>query len=336
MGDKTHISWSDATWPVLRGCSKISPGCKGCWAIKDAHRMQNNPNPKCAAHFIGLTVVEGGKANWSGVVRLDEAVLDWPLKWKRARNIFVASSGDLFHEAASVDDIDSVFAVMQHAYSRGHRFQVLTKRAARAAAYLSDPDLYERLLTKLNWVRSRWSGLPIVPLSNPVRFPMKHIQIGFSAENQHWFDQRWPHMQAIAALGWMVWCSYEPALGPVDMADALAHGLRWIVCGGESGPDARPMHPDWARQNRDQCVAARVPWHFKQFGEYGPWVDHQKPIDSPGRVYMAYDGTVRKWTENNNGQDLRDFAVLERVGKKLAGRTLDGRLWDEFPEALHA
>lgn len=310
MGENTQISWTDATWPVARGCDKISPGCKFCWAIKDAHRMKSNPNPKVAAHFMGLTQIEGGKPNWSGVVRLDEAILDWPLKWSKAKRIFVASSGDLFHEELPDEDIDQVFAVIQHSSSRGHTAQVLTKRSERAFLYLTNPNLYERWMDAVNRVRARWSGLPTVPLSDPLRFPLKHVQLGFSAENQPYFDARWKFMKELADIGWLIWVSYEPALGPLNASKALSQGLKFVVCGGESGPGSRPMHPDWARGVRDQCLAYGVPFHFKQHGEWTPYTP-------AGKVRDQF-----KWP---------DGLLMHKVGKKRAGRILDGRTWDEMP-----
>lgn len=301
MGDKTHISWSDATWPVIRGCDKVSPGCKFCWAIKDAHRMQSNPNPKIAAHFEGLTKIEGGKPNWSGLVRLDEAILDWPYKWKSPRNIFVASAGDIFHESLDWSTIDIVFGVMRNCPR--HSYQILTKRAANAADFL---------------------------LHNQ---PLPQCQVGFSAENQHYFDERWKEMRKVAAHGWFVWCSYEPALGAIDMRRALREGLRWVVCGGESGAGARPMHPEWARGCRDQCGREGVPFHFKQWGEYAPWHFVMKPFDSPGRVYVGYDGKALKRGDSNGGLDFRDLVIMEKLGKKKAGRLLDGVEWNGIPDA---
>lgn len=311
MGENTQISWTDATWPVARGCDKISPGCKFCWAIKDAHRMRLNPNPKIAAHFQGLTQIEGGKPNWSGVSRIDESIIHWPLKWRKAKRIFVASSGDLFHEALSDDDIDVVFAVM--AVCPRHIFQVLTKRAERAAQYLLErrpkkwdehglqrtmpgyacrklrQHFYGGPYQNYNWVDGQW--------------PLPNVQVGFSAETQPYFDARWEHMKKIAAAGWMTWLSYEPALGPLDIRQALTEGLSWCVCGGESAAGARPMHPDWARGVRDQCVEAGTPFHFKQWGQWAPGI-----------------------------LDIGDSAAgMRSVGKKKSGRVLDGRTWDEMP-----
>jgi protein gp37 len=93
MSDGTHIEWTDASWPVVRGCTKCSEGCEFCWAIRDAHLHAGNKNPKVQAHFAGLTQIVNGRPNWTGEVRLDESILDWPLRWKQPRRIFVASSG---------------------------------------------------------------------------------------------------------------------------------------------------------------------------------------------------------------------------------------------------
>ncbi len=125
--------------------------------------------------------------------------------------------------------------------------------------------------------------------------------------------------------------SIEPLLGLMQTLGEYLDGIDWVICGGESGPGARPMHPDWARGVRDQCDNVGTAFFFKQWGEYGPWVDHQRPYDSPGRIYVASDGTLKKLGESNNGQDLRDFTIMERVGKKASGRLLDGREWNEFP-----
>lgn len=343
MGENTLISWSDATWPVARGCDKISPGCKLCWAIKDAHRMARNPNPKIAAHFEGLTQIEGGKPNWSGVVRLDEAILDWPLKWSKAKRIFVASSGDLFHESLEDKDIDRVFAVIHHSYSRGHTAQVLTKRTDRALRYLTNPLLYGRWMEAVGLVRGRWNKLPLVPLSDPLRFPLKHVQLGFSAETQPYFDARWNHMKELAKTGWMVWLSYEPALGPLDISAALKEGLSWVVCGGESGQGSRPMHPDWARAVRDQCVAANVPYHFKQWGEWSPSQRNHTDLGKvtgvrngslgPDRVHWLYSNGMHASVGSAKVSFPLPEYMVHRVGKKASGRTLDGREWSEFPGA---
>jgi protein gp37 len=103
MSDNTKIEWCDASWPVIRGCTKCSPGCDNCWAIADAHLHAGAPNAKARAHFAGLTQIQNGRPNWTGEVRLDESILELPLHWKKPRKVFVASSGDLFHESLPFD-----------------------------------------------------------------------------------------------------------------------------------------------------------------------------------------------------------------------------------------
>jgi protein gp37 len=247
MADKTPIEWTDKTWHCVRGCSKKSPGCRACWAIKDAHRMARNPNPKIAAHFEGLTVLQfGSKPNWSGIVRLDEAILDQPSRWRQPSNIFVAASGDLFHEKLSDEQIDLVFGAMHRALGRGHVFQILTKEPERARAYLmrSNPTI-EAL---------RQSG---------------RVWIGTSVEDQKRADERIAPMAWINAAGWPTWVSNEPALGPIDWDHW--EFIRWMVSGGESDKEARRSHPDWFRDTRDWCVKNGIPFLFKQWGNWAPF-----------------------------------------------------------------
>jgi protein gp37 len=166
--------------------------------------------------------------------------------------------------------------------------------------------------------------------------------MGVSVEDQKTADERIPLLlQTPAAIRWV---SYEPALGPVDFTNlcspnftnAFGHSfglpnLDWIVCGGESGPNARPMHPSWARAVRDQCVAAGVAFHFKQVGEWG-W-SYGKPTGTPGRFAIVPErgGHAVEVSEYPRHFDSFGSAVLEWVGKRAAGRALDGREWNQFP-----
>lgn len=325
MSQKSSIGWTNATWPVIRGCSKVSDGCKFCWAIRDAHLHAGNKNPKMQAHFGGLTVVQNGAPNWTGVVRLDESILDWPLRWKKPRMIFTASSGDLFHENLPDEAIDRVFAVM--ALCPQHTFQILTKRPERLRKWLTGhpktrtEDALERILGKSVRLTSRW--------------PLPNVWLGVSVEDQATADERIPLLLKTPAA--IRFVSYEPALGPVDFRrwiggpdedghcvkcgyewpdpkESLEHecppgfgpSLDWIIAGGESGPGARPADPVWFRAVRDQCQAAGVPFFFKQWGEF---CYHRLPNGSIG---------------------------THRVGKTEAGAKLDGREWREFPSASNA
>jgi len=303
MAETSHIEWTDATWNPITGCTMVSAGCTNCYAMGLAgSRLRNHPSR------AGLTRESGGRQVWTGEVRLNEGWLDQPMRWNRPRKIFVCAHGDLFHEAVPDDWIDQVWAVMAHA--KRHTFQVLTKRPRRAKAYL----------TQLTRRKERLMSLPL-----------PNVWLGTSIEDQFTADSRIPHLLATPAAVRFV--SAEPLLGPVDLAEATRRCLRhpsymnallhWVIVGGESGRDARPMHPDWARSLRDQCQAAGVAFFFKQWGEWGP-VELRRTDGQPV-CPETYDGPIYGHSE-----------VGARLGKKLAGRLLDGRTWDEMPGAVNA
>jgi protein gp37 len=201
----TEIGWTDHTWPVVRGCSKVSDGCKFCWAIRDAHLHGGNKNPKMQEHFGGLTVIENGRPNWTGVVRLDESILEWPLHWRKPARIFAASSGDLYHEELPRVEIATVYAIM--AYCQHHTFQILTKRPEVRFRYCGLGEDVRDLLQSL----LEQHGPP--PHAKPFRWPLPNVWEGVSVEDQATADERVPLLlQTPAALRFM---SYEPALGPL-------------------------------------------------------------------------------------------------------------------------
>ena len=346
MADQSKIEWTDATWNIITGCSVVSPGCAKCYAMRLAGtRLKDHPSRK------GLTDDSKAGPVWNGQVRFNEKWLDQPIYWARPRKIFVCAHGDLFHESVPDEWIDQVFAVM--ALGPRHVFQVLTKRADRARKYIEvlskapDDRLHDAALQAgfsdevccsiANWINgwSRWQEAPDDgnPLNGTVpRWPLSNIWLGFSAEDQRRFDERWEPMRPLAEAGWLIWCSAEPLLGKIDAAAALEGGLRWMVVGGESGPNARPMHPDWARSLRDQCQAAGVPFHFKQWGE---WVTEDQ---SPEDIVLPSVST-EPWSTHRQDPETwediweGDLTNVYRVGKKAAGRLLDGRTWDEIPRA---
>ena len=211
---RTSIEWTDATWNPVTGCTKVSPGCKHCYAEVMAHRLQAMHQPTYRNGFD---------------VTLQPQSLRLPLKWKAPRTVFVNSMSDLFHEDVPLEYIQSVFDVMQRAH--WHRFQVLTKRSDRLAEVAS----------QLDWAPNIWMGVS-VETSDYVR--------------------RIDDLRKTNAR--VRFLSLEPLLGPVESLDL--HGIHWVIVGGESGPSARPMGVAWARSVRDQCVAAGVPFFFKQWG----------------------------------------------------------------------
>jgi protein gp37 len=231
---------------------------------------------------------------------------------------------DLFHDAIPDRYIAEVFAVM--ALAPQHTFQVLTKRHARMRS----------LLTNGHWLMSVAVAMEArqpysIDAFEPPLLPLPNVWLGVSIENQHWADIRVPKLLDTPAA--VRFLSAEPLLGPVDLAeyvrcgdDRLGHTCHgctvdWVITGGESGTGARPMHPDWARSLRDQCTSAGVPFLFKQWGEWAPVLDN-------ATHRIRFDGTV---IENPRTCLMSNEELIRRVGKKAAGRQLDGRTWDEYP-----
>jgi protein gp37 len=355
MAEHTKIEWADATVNAVNGCSLASPGCTNCYAMKLAGtRMKHHPSR------AGLTQPSKAGPVWTGEVRLSESQLLAPLRWKAPRRIFWNAHGDLFHENVPDEWIDRVFAVAS--LTPQHTHMILTKRSARMREYFSthissasgDGSFNRRWMVT---AAARSIGATLrqcrdVKLSE---WPLPNVWLGVSVEDQTRADERIPDLLATPAA--VRFISAEPLLGPVDLTyldydsgttiiDALAgrHGvmvplggenakLDWVICGGESGKHARPMHPDWARSLRDQCAAAGVAFHFKQWGEWGPIgpiycdddaVEHDQVCDAAA----ADDGRSEIIAPNGGRwpdcQPPDGSWVLRRVGKKAAGRLLDG------------
>lgn len=335
MSDKTKIEWSDATWNPVTGCTKVSEGCRNCYAQTFAERFRGTPG-----HYF-----ENG---FDITIRPEK--LDQPLRWKRPRKIFVNSMSDLFHEDVPFDYIDQVFAVM--ALCPQHTFQVLTKRPDRMVEYMRKPSspFATDKLSDLSPYMEHWGWVSPEDAANIAPpgsilpkwpdWPLPNVWLGVSVENQKAADERIPLLLETPAAVRFLSC--EPLLGPVDIGafidptgyccggepefchclddhprddDGEYVTIDWVIVGGESGPRARQMHPDWARNIRDQCQKAGVPFFFKQWGE---WVPAGQSGQFNGRLnekptWHYYD------------------TPYYRVGKKKAGRLLDGREWNEMP-----
>ncbi|AHG24379.1 hypothetical protein PBI_MICHELLEMYBELL_58 [Mycobacterium phage MichelleMyBell] len=343
MSDNTGIEWCDSTWNVVVGCDKVSPGCDHCYAIRTAHRMQANPNPKVSEPYSGTEI--GGE--WTGRVNLVADRLDMPLRWRKPRKIFVNAQSDLFHDQVPDEYIAKVFAIM--ALAPQHTFQVLTKRHGRMRALLRSERF--QLQVEAEQYRQRPDGRPTTR-----DWPLRNVWAGVSTENQKWADIRIPALLDTPAA--VRFISAEPLLGPIDLLGDTGNpgpaivrtgvqlhpdgpwgpaeydhddqiGIDWVIVGGESGPGARPMHPDWARTLRDQCTVAGVPFLFKQWGAFRP-IDH-------GCIECATLYVERETGRTATDDDMWNVTGghwwgVERVGKKRAGRELDGRTWDEYPE----
>ncbi|MEV0149070.1 MULTISPECIES: phage Gp37/Gp68 family protein [unclassified Nonomuraea] len=307
MSDNSSIEWTDATWNPVTGCTEVSPGCDRCYAKTFAERWRGTPGHHFERGFD---------------VQLRPERLEQPLKWRKPRRIFVNSMSDLFHDSVPDEFIAEVFATMARAPQ--HTFQVLTKRHGRMRSLLNRRSFRDNLAHLTSW-------------------PLPNVWLGVSVEDQKRAELRIPALlETPAAIRFL---SCEPLLGPINLKRAVwtmgserghgltasfvhaggcccrFHGIDWVIVGGESGPGARPMHPDWARSLRDQCQEAGVAYLFKQWGAWGPtgWVGIGSTSPNGG-IYVG---------EPIDGHGHR--VEMARVGKGRAGRELDGRTWDEFP-----
>jgi protein gp37 len=247
-----------------------------------------------AHRFAGSAVFPRGFA-----VTLHPERVSAPLRWRRPCRVFVNSMSDLFHPQVPEAFLVEVFAVM--AATPGHTYQVLTKRPGRLRALLHSPGFRSAVLARAQTVDPdrRWPG-----------WPVPNVWLGVSVEDDQRAGLRIPVLLNAPAAVRFVSC--EPLLGPVWLrrrwltTPTGTGGIDWVIVGGESGPGARPMHPAWARSLREQCYAAGVAFFFKQWGAWAP--------TTPGHP--------------------QDGKAVVRVGKKAAGRHLDGRTWDQFPPGV--
>ena len=214
MAHNSKIEWTQSTWNPVTGCTKISLGCRHCYAERMALRLKAM-----------------GQSNYAGGFRLavHPDVLEKPLGWKKPRTVFVNSMSDLFHKEVPGDFIGKVFDIMCR--TEQHRFQILTKRSQRLL----------RSSYKLPWPANVWMGVTV--------------------ENADYVF-RIDHLRRTSAA--VKFLSLEPLLGP--LVDLDLEGIDWVIVGGESGPGARGMRREWVLDIRDQCVAANVPFFFKQWG----------------------------------------------------------------------
>ena len=310
MGSKTGIAWTDATWNCWQGCHKVSAGCKNCYMFTDKKRYGQTPDV---------------------VIRSAAATFNAPLKWAKNREkyghinrVFVDSWSDFFIEEADAWRAEAWAIIRQ---TPNLTYQLCTKRPERIAACLP-----------ADW----GTGYP-------------NVWLMVTAENQPMADLRIPILLRIPAVVHGV--SVEPMVGPVRLdrigeepegylnaLAAVVHcdgrgtksitGLDWVICGGESGPNARPMLPEWAESLRDQCEVTGTAFFFKQWGEWAPGACAGSLPSRTERTATWWDG---RWlydslTPRQSEELHRDDAPdLYRLGREAAGAMLDGRKWEEFP-----
>lgn len=261
MADKSNIEWTDATWNCLYGCSLVSPGCKHCYAVLQTHRIAGVHD-----NYKHLTVLGDHGPEWSGDVFMHADKLEQPLRWQRPRMVFVNSLSDVFHPGVDDDFVAAMFAVMGAASQ--HQFQLLTKRPERMHAWFKRVSgLYGGNPWKILEHCERAAVKYGLNVNAGGTWPLRNVWIGVSVESQTFAEKRIPFLlQTPAAIRFL---SMEPLLGAVDLTrDDWIHKLDWVIVGGESGPGARPMDPEWVRDIRDACVVNRVPFFMKQWGNF--------------------------------------------------------------------
>lgn len=303
MADRTKISWTDATWNPVTGCSKISTGCANCYAASLAPRLA-----KMGAK--GYTELPWTESNSADNVMLHPERVSQPLFIRHGKYIFTCSMSDLMHEKVPENFLDRVFAVM--ALASQHTFQVLTKRPKRMCDCLFDPRRHGLVdQAAFETARDELGGDPDARNWSTIEWPLPNVWLGTSVEDQRAADERIPYLLDTPAGVRFLSC--EPLVGHVDLRavrckegamrqpgvdfdpgqpmgtfDALMapDGIDWVIAGGESGPEYREMETKWARLLRDDCRRTGTAFFFKQQAGYRPESD----IHLDGQVIRQFPG----------------------------------------------
>jgi protein gp37 len=345
MGANSKIEWTDHTFNPWIGCTKVHAGCANCYAERDMDKWL-------------------GKAKWGPAgTRVKTSAENWrkPLVWNRKakaagerRRVFCASLADVFEDWPG--------PVLDH---DGNRLSISAtgcvgpRKAGDygpSSSWVMLDDLRKQLFELidatpwLDWLllsKRPENVLRMWPLDEccgvdqtrdcggrncglcggvgGVHNRRDNVWIGTSISDQPTADEWGPRLNELADICPIRFLSIEPLLGPVKIPPQClwaGSGVKWVIVGGESGPNARPVHPDWVRSLRDQCQAAGVPFFFKQWGEFSPVPKCDDCTCVPGEVCC----------EPSRGKIMEDGNIMDRVGKKAAGRLLDGRAWSDFPQ----
>lgn len=313
---KTNIEWADETWPVTRGCTRVSTGCERCYAESMAARIVRM-GKGAPTKYDGLVKLVAGKPRWTGEARFCPEELATPLRRRSARRIFVSSMSDLFHDDITFEQIAAVFGVM--AACPQHTFMCLTKRARRMREWFEwagDHDpwsviLREAAMYLVDDIVSCNRVTAAAAFDVPHPWPLPNVMLGVSTEDQDTADERIPELlKTPAALRWI---SAEPLLAELDLRAYLNRGdhrvcprclygtnrtsetrcpndgtalgpdiaIDLVIAGCESGGDARPAQSRWYRGLRDQCAEAGVAFFLKQATEEGTWAgdnEHEQTV----------------------------------------------------------
>lgn len=324
MGDRTGIEWTDATWNPLVGCEWASPGCDNCYAARDAAgRLSGNPI------YQGLAIRRPGAApRFTGEIRTIPERLDQPARWRRPRRVFVNSVSDLFHPKVPTEFQVRVWAMM--GATPRHTFQVLTKRPKVLRARLSDPAFQSAVRDEMRRLVTVAGSVPLDDVFAGSVFraswPFPNVWVGTSIESGTYAWRADALRETPAAIRWI---SAEPLIGSLSGLDLT--GIDWLVAGGESGSQARPCHPGWVREIRDRCVDAAVPFLMKQWGEWAGAYAGVGIGPHPHSTVLS-DGRLLPPGTRLGMDHLMHPVWVGRVGKAKAGRSLDGEIWDQYPE----
>ncbi len=246
---KTSIEWTEETLNPTTGCTKLSPGCKNCYAEVMARRLKAMGKPQ-------YQNVVNGRGRWTGQIEFAPSVLDKPRKRQKPTTYFIDSMSDLFHVNVRLEWLTAIWQMM--ADTPQHTYQILTKRQ-------------QTMFVAADVMAARY-GL------------LDNVWLGVSVENQAMADERIPYLvDTTAAIRFL---SVEPLLGEIDLSEWI-NEVDWVIVGGESGPNARPIEADWVRSLRDQCQEAEVPFFFKQWGgknkkAAGRLLDGREWMERPG------------------------------------------------------
>ena len=316
MSSKIQWLWPPGrkgeTWNCVSGCTKVSPGCANCYAESFLKRFPNSPS--YSPSFLP------GEA----LIKMHPDRLDKPLHWRDPRCVFVNSVSDLFHEEVPFDFVDRVFAIM--ARTPQHQYIVLTKRPDRMLEYFS---LYQSLAARrdrITRIVHHQSGNVILDYLPSIEWPLKNVWIGTSIENQYWMKQRGDIMKEIDWPNKLV--SFEPLLGPIDPT-GYEKVFQWFIIGGESGPDARPMHPLWGSRLWHELIP-HAPGFWKQWGSY-------RPLESleVAREYLKSKRQRVRFNPKASTDAIDDrFMIRERSTQVYGGEWTEGRDIHQWPESM--
>lgn len=338
MAEKTAISWTDATFNGWWGCQKISPACDACYAERDSKRFA----PGKVLWGVGSERRLFGDAHWGQPLKWAKTM---PPKLGRRPRIFSMSMGDWLDLDAPLDQFVRLLDTIR--LTPELDWQLLSKRIGNWRKRLDEAATATVGTGALNLWITQWLF---------ARTPPANVWLGSTVIDQAEADRDIQKLLAVPAR--VRFLSIEPMLGAVDLSEwfpienVSAAGwrrrtkfgepdpdLHWVICGGESGPKARPMHPDWARSLREQCAEAGVAFHFKQWGEWKPCAQmpYSEKLATNKRhdmddTYVRLDGTEHTILRDDHERyDVSD-SLVRKVGKAAAGRLLDGRTHDEFPK----